>query len=100
MSRGFLRYHRGMQSLEAAWEGARRRWPGIELGLDDYSSDVARHADEPVEGLHLEDLFLASACGRGDAAALAAFDEDFLSGVQKHLTKIDRSPEFADEVRQ
>ncbi len=53
-----------------------------------------------VAGIHFEDLHLASACLRGEAAALSAFDLRLRAEVAAQVARFGRSPDFADEVLQ
>jgi RNA polymerase sigma-70 factor (ECF subfamily) len=98
-------------AARVAWaERGRAAWP--ELAVDDgrFAEFVAaRLAGEDgvemgvgdgVEDLHVEDLYLACACLDGLPRALAAFDACHLGTVARQLARIDRSPWFADEVRQ
>lgn len=55
--------------------------------------------DDALAALDLPDLYLACACARGVHAAIAAFERDVLSGVAPAVSRIDRDPNFADEVR-
>lgn len=80
-------------------ERARRAWP--ELAVDDarFAAYLAvRLGDD--DGAYVEDLYLACACVDGLPRALAAFDTRYLSFVPRYLARLDRSPSFADEVRQ
>ncbi len=77
----------------------RDAWP--ELAVDDtrFAAHVAaRFLDGAA--LHVEDLYLACACSDGDARALAIFDARHLASVPRYLRRLDRSPAFADDVRQ
>ncbi len=47
-----------------------------------------------------EELFLALACARGDAAALALFETRYLSGADAALRKLGLSRAAADDVKQ
>jgi RNA polymerase sigma-70 factor (ECF subfamily) len=85
---------------------ARARWPGLQVDDADFIVYLARRLpdDAParasLEATHSDDLYLAFACGRGDNAALRAFDRAFLGEVGAFVAGVDRSPVFVDEVRQ
>ena len=70
--------------LAATFERARAARPGIHLDLAVFAAHVTRHvgAEPDVEAalasLHAEDLYLACACARGDAVALAMLEEELL----------------------
>jgi RNA polymerase sigma-70 factor, ECF subfamily len=53
-----------------------------------------------LRSLVAEDVYLACACARGRADAVAVFDRDFLSRVPGYVRRIDGSPGFVEEVQQ
>src|SRR4051794_5000010 len=69
------------RQLQEALAVAREAWAQLAMDEVSFVEHLARcHAqlsDESVElrDLHVADLFLAWACGRGDALALAVFDK-------------------------
>ena len=78
---------------------ARGAWP--ELAVDDarFAEYLALRLGDD-DGLYVEDLYLACGCVEQLPRALAAFDARYLSIVPRYLARLDRSPSFADEVRQ
>lgn len=54
----------------------------------------------PLEQVRGPELFLACACLAGDEAALAAFESQFISRVDKAVQGVDPNESFVDEVRQ
>ncbi|MGZ3407453.1 MAG: sigma factor-like helix-turn-helix DNA-binding protein [Polyangia bacterium] len=85
--------------LAALVTRARKAWP--ELALDDARfADYLAARHDGGEALHVEDLYLACACVDGLPRAFALFDERHLATVPRYLLRVDRSPAFADEVRQ
>lgn len=93
MSRGAEYYAQG-----------RAAWPSITLqgGEAAFAQHIARHLPAGTEppSLHIEDLYLACACTQGSAAALLAFERQYLSQVDHFLPPGDRNPAFLDELRQ
>jgi RNA polymerase sigma-70 factor, ECF subfamily len=82
---------------------ARARWPDLEVDPVDFVRHLAGHLppDAPaLETVAAEDLYLALGCLRADARALAAFERTHLREVGAFVAHLDRSPAFADEVRQ
>ncbi len=85
---------------------ARARWPGLRIDDADFTRHLARRlpddvpAREALVAISTDDLYLAFGCARGDKAALTAFDRAFLGEVGAFVASVDRSPAFADEVRQ
>jgi RNA polymerase sigma-70 factor (ECF subfamily) len=69
-------------SVSRAIAEARRGWPTIDVPDDVFASYLlARSAGADVGALHAADLYLACACSRGDALAIATFDRIFLAPV-------------------
>jgi RNA polymerase sigma-70 factor (ECF subfamily) len=85
---------------------ARARFAGVDVGGEAFAAELGRRlgeGDDPtgaLEALYLDDLLLARACAAGDRAALAHFEREILRQVGDFVAGIDRSPAFADEVRQ
>ena len=77
---------------------ARARWPGLDVSREAFEHHIALAA--PADALHVEDLYLALACGRGDSAALEALEESILSQIGGPLRSLTPTAEFAEEVRQ
>jgi RNA polymerase sigma-70 factor (ECF subfamily) len=100
----------GSPELEAATvdlvRRARASWPDIEVSDDVFLRHIGeRVADKQdlvatLERLHAGDLYLACACCRGDARAIAAFERAFVSQISLFLSRSDALPSFTDEVRQ
>lgn len=93
-------------TVERLWQAGRAAWPGVEVTLEQFASDVARHLsgaqdpDAAAADLYGADLYLACACAAGDAAGLRLFEEQILPQTAHALRRLDPSPAFADEVRQ
>src|ERR1700722_9214040 len=74
--------------IRAAVRKGRARWPAIGLEEEAFVASLAERTPdgpllEAIRLLHHTDLFLACACCRGDADALAAFEEDFMPEVNR-----------------
>src|SRR5262245_18454262 len=82
-------------ALDDARARARAAYPEIEIE----DSVFAARAGE-LDDAHAPDLWLAIACSRGDAKALAIFEQKFLPEVARGVAAVDPSPTFADEVIQ
>ena len=86
----------------ALFERARRAWPGIEVEavvFKDYFDERVELGTDSAR-VHVEDLYLACACARGDLRALDVFEAQLMSQVGDYLKKVDPSTALADEVRQ
>lgn len=94
------------QAMAALWAQARATWPDVELAALAFAQHLSRFRrpdEDPqrfLDAIHAADLYLACACAQGLAPALAALDRTLLSQVPAMVGRLDRSPAFADEVRQ
>lgn len=90
----------GEAALLDAIERGKRAWPDVRLSDADFVAYLVARAETPEElaSAKIEDLFLACACARGDAAAIAAF-ESYLNEVDVAFARV-RAPVSADEVKQ
>ena len=85
---------------------ARRAWPDVTLGDEEFVAHLAarvRPDEDPpaaVAALKTADLYLACAAARGDAAAIAAFEQTLLARVGDFIARVDTSPHFVAEVTQ
>src|SRR5262249_34127333 len=84
--------------MHEAWLAARAAWPGVEVDEDAFARWVNERGDPAV--LNTRDLYLACACHRGDAAALAAVDARFASTIDAALASIRLRDEAGDDIRQ
>jgi RNA polymerase sigma-70 factor (ECF subfamily) len=77
-------------------------WPDIAIAPERFARFLtercANEADLPA--LQVGDLYLACACGDGDAAAIAAFDRAFLSQLPRLLHRQRAEPAALDELKQ
>lgn len=86
-------------------EAARATWPRLEVPSETFIVRIARSLDEPGEPgallteLHASDLYLATACERGDAAAIDALVATQFPYLEAALHYIDASNALIDDVR-
>jgi RNA polymerase sigma-70 factor (ECF subfamily) len=72
-------------SLARRLEAAERMTPGVRANLAEFSAflqEKLAEAEDPereLEGLHVEDMYLAWALARGDKAAFSRFERDFVA---------------------
>jgi RNA polymerase sigma-70 factor, ECF subfamily len=102
-----LRAHPGLeQSLCEQLDRALNRWPTVQVDRLGFVEHWAAQLASPTQGLsdfehlHVEDLYLAFACGRGDIEGLRLFSERFLPAAEGAIRGVDSSPSFVDEVLQ
>lgn len=87
--------------VDEAVQRARARWPAVALEAEAFfAALMARGVDPSTGGLGLQELYLAHACAQGDAAAIAAFDGEYIAKIPLYLARIEPSAEVIDEVRQ
>lgn len=85
---------------------ARAAWPAIDLAAERFVAYLAERVPDDADpaaalrALHASDLYLACACAQGDPAALAAFDEDCLTVVDRALARLDLDADVIGEVKQ
>jgi RNA polymerase sigma-70 factor, ECF subfamily len=72
--------------LARAIEDGRAAWPEVTLAAEDFVAHLARHYSPE---LNVVELYLACACGRGDARAIAAFDRSYLTDVARAVRQVD-----------
>jgi RNA polymerase sigma-70 factor, ECF subfamily len=92
-----------VSSLDAIIKAAVAAWPDVHVPPEEFRAFLLARgsaADRSTEVLHANDLYLACACLGGDAAAWRELDRLHLARIPRFVAKIDRSPEFADDVRQ
>jgi RNA polymerase sigma-70 factor (ECF subfamily) len=88
-------------AARAQWDSARAAWPGVEVPLAVFAPYLAarRTGPEPTAERTAE-LYLACACASGVPAALAAFEQRFLSHVPAFLGRLALPDSTLTEVKQ
>jgi RNA polymerase sigma-70 factor (ECF subfamily) len=88
-------------SVLAAFDAGKAALPAVTLAFEVFR---ARAVENDVSDRDLAanaaDLYLAYACGEGDAAALRLFEERFIANVDLYTSRAPLSPEMRAEVRQ
>lgn len=89
-------------SPESLAARGRLRWPALTLPDEEFVGYVRERcpAGTEVSRLAVEDLYLAFGCARGDAAAVALFEREFLPAVERVLARRERDPMLVDETKQ
>jgi RNA polymerase sigma-70 factor (ECF subfamily) len=87
-------------AAQEAWAAGAAAWTGTSLTARDFAAWV-RDSGITIEvlGQRPADLYLAAACARGDAAAVAAFDRAFLQAPGP-IGAGRATPQQLDEIRQ
>jgi RNA polymerase sigma-70 factor (ECF subfamily) len=93
------------QRLRAALDEGGARWPGVQLVPESFIPYLAARvasgpAPDALAAAHVQDLYLACACGRGDDAAVAAFERELLAPVAALAVRASDPGGFADELKQ
>ena len=84
----------------AALVRARDEYPDVVVDADGFAAHVTACRAQGARVAHAGELLIAWAAGRGDAAAVRHLDRWLGPEVDAAARRIDRSPAFADEVRQ
>lgn len=94
------------QRLGQAVEEARSAWPNFKVAPATFVSYVAqrlpddRDVADALDYLRMPDLYLACACGAGDARALAEFDARYVTEIDAALARMRQSRATVEEVKQ
>lgn len=95
------------RALRGVLARGREEHPGVVVPDSEFAAHLGRHLDQgsdplaALAALHAGDAYLACACARKDAAALAAFDRRFRKVVAEAVARmVDRDPDFVEDVRQ
>lgn len=91
--------------LRDALDAARARWPALEVPEDAFVAALALACeDQPpldvLPRLHAADLYLATACARGDEAAIAAMERECRPALDAALRRFGGSSTFREDVEQ
>ncbi|HZN94401.1 MAG TPA: sigma-70 family RNA polymerase sigma factor, partial [Myxococcales bacterium] len=93
-----------LRALERMLETAHAAWPHVRLLTARFAEFVAERIPEGGDLALLEphaaDLYLACACAEGDRAALDGLEQGPMKACAAAAARVDRSPAFADEVKQ
>jgi RNA polymerase sigma-70 factor (ECF subfamily) len=79
---------------------ARARYPDVAYTEADFVKDGAHLPLSRIDPERVGDLYLAFACVRGDAKAIAHFENTVIARLDGALARIDPRPEAMDEARQ
>lgn len=85
---------------------ARSTWPTVDLATEQFIAYLGDRLPCGIEietalrNLHVSDLYLACACAHGDTSALAAFELQCLTVVDRALARLGMDPDVVNEVKQ
>ena len=90
-------------ALEALCAEAASVWPGVTVEparlIEAFAQKLAAADPPPLAAAGAAELYLALACARGDAAAIAAFDREYLSIVPIALAGMKLPTATVEDVR-
>jgi RNA polymerase sigma-70 factor (ECF subfamily) len=88
--------------MRALHDRARAQHANVTVDLDELTHYLLERTspETPLEALHIEDLYLACACARGDDHAIAALDQRIVAAARLATARHRASREAADEVTQ
>jgi RNA polymerase sigma-70 factor (ECF subfamily) len=89
------------EAVQSAVARGRASWPEVDVADDAFAGYLlARAEGADPGGLHVGDLYLACACARGDARAVAIFDRTFLAPVEAIVARTGAALHVGGEVAQ
>jgi len=86
-----------MTTIDEALVRGEQAWPGVSV---DRAVFGERLGELDLDTVHVTDLFLAIACGRGDARALGHFERAFLASIPAAIAHIAKDASTREEVTQ
>jgi RNA polymerase sigma-70 factor (ECF subfamily) len=88
-------------AIAQAGQAGRAAWPGVQHPQADFARWVVeQNIDLTALQAHGADLFLASACATGEAAAIAAFESRFVPGIRSAAARVSLPADMLDELEQ
>jgi RNA polymerase sigma-70 factor (ECF subfamily) len=84
--------------VEDLYAEAAAAWPGVIVERDAFAAACAAK-DEPLTPAGVAEVYLALACARGDSAAIAAFDREYLAVVAVALAAMKLPAATVEDVR-
>ena len=82
------------------WDRVRAVHPGLPDARDAFLAYAVERAGEQLEDRHVEDLYLAWGCARGDTTALATFERDIIPIVERVLASFSDRGEVLQILRE
>jgi RNA polymerase sigma-70 factor (ECF subfamily) len=89
-----------VQELGLGLDEARAAWPGVAIGDSEFQAFLEGKRAGAEGPLRVSDLYLACACLRGDAAAIAHFERRYAREIEAALKRFPALPITPDDVRQ
>ena len=92
---------RPVDSAQRCFERCARRWPNLVIDQARFVAHVracSAAVRSDINEDHLDDLYLALACGDGSPEAVEIFEQKTTPRARAAVGRIDRRPEFVDEV--
>jgi RNA polymerase sigma-70 factor, ECF subfamily len=90
------------QAFRDAWDRAVSTWPAVELGREELLAylDERVAAEQDLDAVCVEDLFLACACALGRKGAIEAFDRAFAGDLDAAVRGAPEASLSAADLRQ
>ncbi len=85
--------------IRDAYEHSQQHFPAINLPFEEFQARAAR-SGVPFDQLHHEDLFLATACARGDRIAWECFTDEYLPLLKRLATQACRQCQESEDLAQ
>ncbi len=85
--------------LKAEYEKCRKRYPTVDLSYEDFSARI-QASGNPAACSCSEDLFLATACARGDRIAWEYFADDYVPLLHRMAARACRQNQEGEDLAQ
>lgn len=94
-----------IDALTAALAAGHRRWPTVHIPEDVYHAYVLEHVGDPpsaaaIDEIKHDELYLCCACATGNAMAVMALEQHYLSKVVGSIVKLRLGSATTDELMQ
>jgi RNA polymerase sigma-70 factor (ECF subfamily) len=92
-------------AIAEALRAARQAWPDLDVPPEVFAAHLATRTSPPplaapaIGALRAADLYLACACLRGDARAIAAFEGRYYREIDRVLGRLGLAPTIADDLK-
>jgi RNA polymerase sigma-70 factor (ECF subfamily) len=88
--------------IRTLYQRCRERYPAVQLEFEEFQARMGQVIQDsvPPARIHCEDLYLATACARGDRIAWEHFADDFVPSVHRFAAQACRSAADGEDLAQ
>jgi RNA polymerase sigma-70 factor len=88
------------EQFAAAYEGARRRWPGVDVPIESFARHLEAVAFSPAQAEHAGELYLCTGCALGIPAAVRALEKTEFPRLRAILIDVAGQGHVVDDLLQ